>query len=248
MSTPDTRTLTKKIALIMGALGPLPRTGEKRGATRAGGEFAYDVFLEGDILQPVQKALAAHGVVIVPETVAVDRRELPSDKPDRPPLRLVDELVRYTVHDADSDQTLVGQMPGSAEERDGSGISKALTDSNKNFLRKLFQIAAQEGNAPRAQSGPIPTNTAGQSQATTTVDEKTAHVSGVLRQVMDATKNGRKYQWAQIDAVQYVVFDAGLFDTLHRAENTRVEVEIQRTTKGRYGVISKLLSATKGTV
>lgn len=248
MGTTDARTLVKKLATIMQTLGPLPRTGEKRGTARSGTEFSFDVFLEGDILVPVQQALSTHGVVIVPETVAVDRRELPSDKPDRPPLRLVDVLVRYTVHDADSDQTLVGQMPGSAEERDGSGISKALTDSNKNFLRKLFQIAAREGNVPRAQSRPMPTKTAGQSQATTTVDEKTAHVSGLLRQVMDATKNGHKYQWAQIDAVQYVVFDAGLFDTLHAAENTRVEVVIQRTPEGKYGVISKLVSATKGTV
>jgi hypothetical protein len=141
----------------MGELGPLPRTGQKKGTTRAGSEFAYTVFVESDILQPVQKALAAHGIVIIPEVVALDRRELPADRPDRSPQRLVDLMVRFTICDADSGEQLIGQAPGSAEERgDGTGVAKAFGDCNKNFLRKLFEIAAEESGKARVQQSRPP--------------------------------------------------------------------------------------------
>ena len=157
MEPTEQHTLVRKLTAIMSELGPLPRTGQKKGTARSGTEFSFDVFLEADILQPVQKALSTHGVVIVPEVVALDRRELPADRPDRSPQRLVDVLVKFTVCDADSGEQLTGQAPGSAEERgDGTGMSKAFGDANKSFLRKIFQIAAadQEGARPRAQQQP----------------------------------------------------------------------------------------------
>lgn len=97
--------------------------------------------------------------MIVPETVALDRREFPPDRPDRAPQKLVDVMVRFTIFDADSGEQLVGQMPGSAEERgDGTGVSKALTDSNKNFLQKLFELTAQDEaqNGRRARPAQAP--------------------------------------------------------------------------------------------
>jgi hypothetical protein len=208
METTNTRSLVKKLTTIMAELGPLPRTGEKRGQTRAGGEFSYDVFLESDILQPVQRALSAHGVVIVPETVALDRREFPSDRPDRAPQKLVDVMVRFTVCDADSGEQLVGQMPGSAEERgDGTRVSKALTDANKNFLRKLFEVAADgQGKVPRPQPRQTPAAPKQQQTPSKTGENEIQRLSDCqVTEVNETTKNGRKYLWVRVIHVGQVI-------------------------------------------
>jgi hypothetical protein len=202
METTNTRTLARKLATIMGKLGALPRTGEKKGQTRAGGEFSYDVFLESDILQPVQKALAAHGIIIIPKCVAVDRHVM-AGKPNEAPRTLVDVLVEYIVCDSESDEKLTGQMSGSAAEMgDGTGVSKAVTDSNKNFLRKLFELTADEGQQGRrtANKPASQPSTAPKPQATTTTGENEVQRLSECQvtEINEATKDGRKYFWVRI--------------------------------------------------
>jgi hypothetical protein len=186
----------------MGKLGALPRTGEKKGQTRAGGEFSYDVFLESDILQPVQAALAEHGLIIVPKCMAVDHHVI-AGKPNEAPKTLVDTLVEYTVCDSESDEKLVGQMPGSAEERgDGTGVSKSLTDSNKNFLRKLFELSADEGQQGRRSTArPAPQSSAApkpQAAATTGENEIRRLSDCQVTEINETIKGGRKYLWVRV--------------------------------------------------
>src|SRR5215472_12282702 len=101
METTNTRNLVKKLSLIMAALGPLPRTGEKRGQTRGGSEFSYPVFEEADILQPVQRELAGHGVVIVPKCLAIDYHVVEGKQGDVPKTTVF-TLVEYQICDAES--------------------------------------------------------------------------------------------------------------------------------------------------
>jgi len=244
--------LVKKIATIMGELGQIERTGEKKGKTQSGGEFEYDVFLEGDIVAPVQSACNRHNVAIIPNVVAMDRRDVPADKYTK---HLVDVMVEFLIEDGDSGEQRTARMPGSAEERgDGSGVSKAITDANKNFLRKQFQLSARQEGKPtyrptlkQPERLPIkPEKTA----ASTVSGETRTVVSHIFEVTEDiGKKTGAKYLWVEIGTegkkgIENVICDdPTLFAPLYAARTKDAKIDILRKEGAKYPRITAIHEA-----
>lgn len=135
------RGLAAKLSAIMGELGKIAPSGTKRGESKKGESFEFDVWQESDIVDPVQAALIRHRLVIVPNTVQHEYQEKPG---------VVFARVEFSLCDGESGEMMLGAAVGCGKETgDGTGAAKAQTDATKNFLRKLFLIASERKTQSR---------------------------------------------------------------------------------------------------
>jgi len=124
--------LIKKLSLVMKSMGNIP----KRGEYNAFGT-KYNYITHDDIASKLQEALIEQGVMIVPQIMAIEQREVESKSGTKGTHTILDML--FTITDGKSSM----EVPWRSEAMDyqDKSIGKAVTYGKKYFVINLFQIA-----------------------------------------------------------------------------------------------------------
>lgn len=128
------RSLVRKLAEVMAVVHRVPKNGYNSFQN-------YKYVMEADLSDAVRKELADRGVMVIPELVSHTRNEE----------TFVDTVVmKFTFHDANTDETLSVTMPGTGHDKMDKACFKAITGATKYFLMKTFLIPT--GDDPEADT------------------------------------------------------------------------------------------------
>lgn len=150
-TTPTTPALTlaARILAVMKEVGGVAKRANEVNSRNA--SYTMNAISENDILEKVQPALIAHGVLVWPE---FQQYEVVVGPPN---------LIIVTVHnifeDVATGLTRIIPCAGMASLQDDKAVSKAVTDANKNLWKKLLQLH-DPADSERARTAPRTTNSA----------------------------------------------------------------------------------------
>jgi len=133
-------TLAEKLAQVMEGIGWV----EKRGRNTF---HNYDYVTESDLVEAVRKQLIAHGIITHFNVVSTSRELKDAEKGGY----LTDVVVEWTFEDIASGETRTSKVPGCGEDKGDKGLYKAITGSEKYWLKNTFLIPT--GGDPERDSG-----------------------------------------------------------------------------------------------
>lgn len=136
--TPAKKTLVQKLAEVMGEVERVAKKGRNE-------HFRYDYATEADIVGAVREHMAAKSLMMVPSLEKSEWR-------DTGKTPIVSILMRFTIYDGDSDQTLSFLIPAEGQDAADKGYYKAMTGATKYALLKLFLIPT--GDDPEHEPAP----------------------------------------------------------------------------------------------
>ncbi len=129
MSEP--KKLAAKLAEVMAEVKYI----QKRGKNAFHG---YKYATEADVADKVREALSARNIILVPDVVSQETRQITTKKGNT---EFIDTLkIRFTFYDGDSDQTISFHMIGSGQDAGDKAAYKAITGAEKYALMKTFLI------------------------------------------------------------------------------------------------------------
>jgi len=129
--------LRKKIATIVGSIGDIEPDGYNK-------FHNYHYFSDEQISGLFRQRFADAGIILVPDVEAFDIREFTTG--GGKPSFLTTLHVRWSLLDADSDETITARTVGQGDDPGDKGSNKAMTGAFKYLLIKLAQIGG-EGDA-----------------------------------------------------------------------------------------------------
>jgi hypothetical protein len=130
------RSLVKKIAEVMLAVGGVPKTGYNS-------FHKYSYAKETDILDAVRDELAKRHVILVPSVESFEIRDVATQKGVD---RLTSVLMRFTAMDGESGETFAFGMLGQGQDPGDKGAYKAETGAEKYAVKKLFMLGDDESD------------------------------------------------------------------------------------------------------
>lgn len=237
---PRPLSLTTKLAEVMAAVGRIAKRGRN--------EFhGYDYATEADIVEAVRAELAKRHILIYPEVVDYEVREL-SAAHDKKAARLLTILrLRFLIEDGSSGERIERQWLGAGEDSGDKGVYKAMTGGDKYFLLKLFLIPT--GDDPERDTRKAPTAAGAKRPPVNTttgeilddplpvVDHDPVQGNGVLLAGVELFKKGEsdKGPWTMFlvrttDGAEYVTFDADKADQAsdYAAQQRPVEIKSEK--------------------
>lgn len=134
MSEP--RSLVKKIAEVMTAVGGVPKRGFNK-------HFNYSYAKETDILDAVRGELAKRHCILVPSVESYDIRDVPTKDGTS---RLTSVLMKFTAMDGETGETFSFGMLGQGQDPGDKGSYKAETGAEKYAVKKLFMLGDEEAD------------------------------------------------------------------------------------------------------
>lgn len=123
--------LVKKLAEVMEAVERIPKRGRNT-------FHNYDYATEADIVAAVRSELAKRHVMLLPEVVSCDFRELQPNKDGKPRDPLTVLHMTFTFLDGESDEVIAKPWIGIGQDGGDKGVYKAMTGGEKYFLMKTF--------------------------------------------------------------------------------------------------------------
>lgn len=130
MSENKTGALARKIALIIGEIGNVPKNGRNT-------FHKYDYVLEADLTRALGPLLAAHKIAFFPSVV--DATEVPG-KGAKGQDTLATVTLEITIVDGESGDTMVVRWRGQGMDSGDKAYYKAYTGAIKYFLMKTFLV------------------------------------------------------------------------------------------------------------
>lgn len=130
-TTLETRppSLVTKLAGIMGALPDVKPEGTNP-------HFGYKFISNTQVLGILRPRLAAAGIMVLPEVLS-------EEVETRAKSQMTKLLVKFTLVDGETGETLSGTALGYGDDAGDKGANKAYTAAQKNFLIKLFCIGGE---------------------------------------------------------------------------------------------------------
>lgn len=138
------KSLVTKLAEVMAAVERIPKRGHNQ-------HFNYDFATESDITAGIRKEMAARSLIMTPDVQSVSWREIPTKSAVQ---TLACLMVRFTVYDGESGQSLSFVVPGEGQDSGDKCIPKAMTSALKYALLKLFMLPT--GDDPERDDKPTP--------------------------------------------------------------------------------------------
>lgn len=130
------RTLVKKLAEVMKAVGGVPKKGYNA-------FHKYNYAREADILDAVRDELAKRHVILVPSVESYELRDVKTQKGED---RLTSVLMRFTAMDGESGESFSFGMLGQGQDPGDKGAYKAETGAEKYAVKKLFMLGDEEAD------------------------------------------------------------------------------------------------------
>lgn len=132
--------LVTKLALIMGMVGYIPKTGWN--------DFhKYKYVEEASLVSTIRPLLSHAGIIIIPDVIAEEWvPEAVAERSGKSSLCKV--MVQYTITDGKDSFTM--RVPGYGVDKSDKSVYKALTGSMKYALMKLFMV--ETGDDPERES------------------------------------------------------------------------------------------------
>lgn len=151
--TQPQRSLVRKLAEVMGEVDRVPKSGRNN-------FHNYDYATEADIVAAVRSGLSARNVMMLPNVISTEWKEIQRAKGGIE--RLCTLKVRFTFHDGDSGETLDVEALGEGQDPGDKATYKAFTGATKYALLKTFLIPT--GDDPEAEDDPAPSQRASRSK------------------------------------------------------------------------------------
>lgn len=108
----------------------------------------YKYATEADVAETVREALIAEGLLIIPNVLGREAREVKTSKGNIETVTSV--RIEYTIVDVATGEKLAFTMEGDGQDPGDKGIFKATTGCTKYALMKLFHIPT--GDDPEADA------------------------------------------------------------------------------------------------
>lgn len=140
----ESRSLVKKLAVVMGAVDRVPKSGHNN-------FHNYDYATEADIVAGVREEMAKQHIMIIPNVKKCERRA--AGTPEKPKTITLLE-VEFTLCDGESGEEKTFTVLGEGSDNEDKGTYKAFTGAEKYALLKLFLIPT--GDDPEADGKPEP--------------------------------------------------------------------------------------------
>jgi len=116
----------------------------KNGQNTQGAGYTYQK--AADIFPKVQKALCGHGIAFMANEISVEFP--PSHETKSGGVMFVAVVkMRYTFHDSESDEVLVGEGSGLGFDTSDKALNKAKTAALKYFLKQTLLIGEEEDDS-----------------------------------------------------------------------------------------------------
>jgi len=126
-----TKSLASKLAEVMAEVKYI----QKRGKNSF---HNYRYATEADVADRVRECLAARNIILVPDVVGQETRQITTKKGNT---EFIDTLrIKFTFYDGDSDQTISFHMIGEGQDAGDKAAYKAITGAEKYALMKTFLI------------------------------------------------------------------------------------------------------------
>lgn len=129
-SATQSRSLVKKIAEVMKAVGGVPKRGYNS-------FHKYHYATEADILDAVRSELASRHCILVPSVESFEIRDVATQKGVD---RLTSVLMRFTAMDGETGESFTFGMLGQGQDPGDKGAYKAETGAEKYAVKKLFML------------------------------------------------------------------------------------------------------------
>lgn len=148
----EARSLVKKIAEVMKAVGGVPKRGYNS-------FHKYHYATEADILDAVRDELAKRHCILVPSVESYEIRDVTTQKGQD---RLTSVLMRFTAMDGETGESFTFGMLGQGQDPGDKGAYKAETGAEKYAVKKLFLLGDNEAdpehdsNEPSKPAKPAP--------------------------------------------------------------------------------------------
>lgn len=130
------RSLVRKIAEVMKAVGGVPKKGYN-----SFHKYAYAT--EADILDAVRDELATRHCILVPSVESYEIRDVKTQKGED---RLTTILMNFTAMDGESGESFKFGMLGQGQDPGDKGAYKAETGAEKYAIKKLFLLGDHEAD------------------------------------------------------------------------------------------------------
>lgn len=131
---PIPKQLIKKLCLIMGECGSIPKKGWNK-------YHEYEYIRETDVVERLQALFAKHNIFIFTKSLSEHTEGGFGRQRDSFQCRVE---IEYTIADGDSGEYWVTTVFGYGQDTGEKGYYKALAGAHKYFLMKHFQIAADD--------------------------------------------------------------------------------------------------------
>lgn len=127
------RTLIRKLSDVMAIVDRVPKRGRND-------NHGYDYATEADIATAVRSALAERHLLLVPDVLPEHTKVTEHVTKSGGVQRIASILVKFTLHDGDSGETLCYHIPGEGQDGGDKAFYKAVTGAEKYALLKIFLI------------------------------------------------------------------------------------------------------------
>lgn len=134
------KALVKKLAAIMAEIDHVDKRGKNE-------HFDYAYMKASDLAHAVRGKMAERHLIMLSSVESISYREVPARVGVLPICEL---MVRYTIHDGESGESLTFTMPGSGGDKGDKGVFKSYVGSLKYALRGLFLVPDE--SEPEADS------------------------------------------------------------------------------------------------
>lgn len=135
-----TKNLYQKLALIMGAMDKVEKTGKNAAQ-------GYAFVEQAVVVAKLRPLLAEHGVIIIPGVVSNTLEATAyTDSYGKPKTNVRSDMVtEWTLINADKpDERIVTQWASEANDTSDKATNKALTAAQKTFYMKLFNVSDKD--------------------------------------------------------------------------------------------------------
>lgn len=127
--------LIRKLAEVMNSVERIAKRGHNA-------HFGYDFATESDITAAVRSGMATRHLMMVPSVESMSWRAQE---------KICCVMVRFTIHDGESGETLSFLIPGEGQDSGDKAIPKSLTSATKYALLKLYLLPT--GDDPEHDDG-----------------------------------------------------------------------------------------------